>query len=87
MVRLSDFYIRGPLFWSLELSLSSFPESDDSVSVSTPRCREELAEMKLSDGSRMYGCGSAKRMTDWTLLQLWWLWSLFSGLPITKARG
>ena len=70
MVRSSDFYIRGPLYWSLESSLSSFPESDDSISVSTPRCREELEEMKSSDGSRMYRCGSAKRMTDWTLLEI-----------------
>ena len=52
------------------MSSSSFAELENSVLVSTPRCREELEEMKSSDGSGMYGCGLAKRMTDWTLLEI-----------------
>ena len=50
------------------MSSSSFAESEDSVSVSTLKCREELEEMESSDGWGMYGCGSAKRMTDWTFV-------------------
>jgi hypothetical protein len=83
-VRSSDFYIRGLLFWSLETLLSSLPESDDSVLVSTPRCREELEEMKSSDGSRMYGCGSAKRMTDWTLLEMPIVTPMFMAPPSAR---
>ena len=47
-VQLSDYYIRGPLFWSSETSLPPFPESDDPVSVSTPRCREELEDVRAT---------------------------------------
>ncbi len=83
-MRSSDYYIRGPLFWSSETSLSSFPESDDSVSVSTSRCREELEEMKSSDGSGMYGCGSAKRMTDWTLLEMPIMTPIFMAPPSAR---
>ena len=66
------------------MSLSSFVELEDSVSVSTPKCREELEEMKSSDGWGMYGCGSAKRMTDWTLLEMPMVTLMFMVLPSAR---
>ena len=56
-------YMRGPLSWLLLMSSSSFPQSDDLVSVRTPRWRHKSEWMKLSDAWGVYGCGSARRMT------------------------
>ena len=56
--------MRGLLSWLSLTSSSSFPDSDDSVLVRTPRWRATLEGMKLSDVCGVYGCGSAERMTD-----------------------
>ena len=66
------------------MSSSSFAELEDSVSVSTPKCREELEEMKSSDGWGMYGCGSAKRMMDWTLLEMPMVTPMFMAPPSAR---
>ena len=49
--------------------------------------QEDLEEMKLSDGSGTYGCGSAKRTTDWILLEMPIVTPMFMAPPSAREEN